>query len=741
MSPLDITNSNGTRCPLCETRHSVQQRADGVRYLAVSFIILQSEKLAAYTPLQQCFKPVLHAKFVKNAPAAYWSYFDDPKPVPASKTTSATPAPTKKGPAPAPAQKPTSTKCKEDACRSSKVNAKCTNQRCQKHCISKGRCAYHRHSVTPTSMSADPPPQSYSFLPGLESICQDILAPSHALDCYQENRSSLERYLDSLYSVRSPTPDVALDNALLQPEHDDTQWQHKQGDTQCQYEQDLTEALRRSKRGNDTPDVAVEEVLCRYGQDLAEVLRWSEHDTVVANCRSPPRVTSSSRLRELSASPDLPDYLLSPLHPYPICTHHYSPSAASVLEYIDDNISIIETPMHSHLLKRRRCDKDRGGLALDTQGRRVCVCVLGLGCTASATGVMAAEAQPPGPGVYQYDPRARTHKETETPEREAVNTLVFRVSCLGEDPNQRMHWCESEHEAKYDGICGAFAEVKTRTNGNTGASPRVATNSGGVNGERWPCTSGACCMSAYVRGESRLVVFKCGESRRAWSWRRWPHPGASVRMRCLASFEPTFGQGPSRSPLDVFSSPPSWSCDRVSETSKLQVEEWRSDQGLTWNFRQRSRTFWLVQSRGAMGPNSGNNCALRQILATGMIVAECSAGREILYMAWPDAGGASRLEIDASGHVQLREKATFDSRVLSGPIVHNGRVESTTNDVPLFIHVPGLHMNNVKRITFILPPEGVFVPELDVVVFEPNNEDTNLSSWWLAAGSQQSASG
>ncbi|KAJ7696530.1 hypothetical protein B0H17DRAFT_1198036 [Mycena rosella] len=335
MSPLDITNSNGNRCPLCETCLSVQQRADGVRYLT-------------------CFKPVVHAKLVKNAPAAYWFYFDDPKPVPASKTTSATPAPAKKGTAPAPAKKPTSTKCKEDTCRSSKVNAKCTNQRCQKHCISKGRCAYRCHSVTPTSMSANPPPPSYSFLPGLESIRQDVLAPFHALDRYRENRSSLERYLDSLYGVRLPTPDVALDNALLQPEHDDTQWQHEQGDTQCQYEQDLAEALRRSKRDNDTPGVAVEEVLRRYDQDLAEALRRSEHDVVVANRRSPSPVALSSRLRELSASPDLPDYLLSPLHTYPMRTHHYSPSAASVLEYIDDDISIIETPAHSHLLKRRR---------------------------------------------------------------------------------------------------------------------------------------------------------------------------------------------------------------------------------------------------------------------------------------------------------------------------------------------------------------------------------------------------
>ncbi|KAJ7637480.1 hypothetical protein B0H17DRAFT_1187397 [Mycena rosella] len=86
--------------------------------------------------------------------------------------------------------------------------------------------------------------------------------------------------------------------------------------------------------------------------------------------------------------------------------------------------------------------------------------------------------------------RVRTCKETETPECKAGNTLVFKVSCFGEDPNQRMHWCKSEHEAKWDGICGAFAEVKTRTNGNAGASPQVAMDSGKVEGKRWPCTKG-----------------------------------------------------------------------------------------------------------------------------------------------------------------------------------------------------------------------------------------------------------
>ncbi|KAJ7651881.1 hypothetical protein B0H17DRAFT_1147554 [Mycena rosella] len=56
------------------------------------------------------------------------------------------------------------------------------------------------------------------------------------------------------------------------------------------------------------------------------------------------------------------------------------------------------------------------------------------------------------------------------------------VSCFDEDPNQRIHWCESEHEAKYDGFCSAFAEVKTRTNRNA--------DSGGADGERWPCPKG-----------------------------------------------------------------------------------------------------------------------------------------------------------------------------------------------------------------------------------------------------------
>ncbi|KAJ7700473.1 hypothetical protein B0H17DRAFT_1128882 [Mycena rosella] len=64
------------------------------------------------------------------------------------------------------------------------------------------------------------------------------------------------------------------------------------------------------------------------------------------------------------------------------------------------------------------------------------------------------------------------------------------VSCFGEDPNQRMHWCKSEHKAKYDGIFGAFAEVKTRTNGNASASPQVATDLGGVDSKQWPCPKG-----------------------------------------------------------------------------------------------------------------------------------------------------------------------------------------------------------------------------------------------------------
>ncbi|KAJ7693180.1 hypothetical protein B0H17DRAFT_1132653 [Mycena rosella] len=112
---------------------------------------------------------------------------------------------------------------------------------------------------------------------------------------------------------------------------------------------------------------------------------------------------------------------------------------------------------------------------------------------------------------------ARTREETETPERKAGNTLVSRVSCFGEDPNQRMHWCESEHEAKYDGICGAFAEVKTRTNGNAGASPRVATDSGGVNGEQWPCPKGQGPSPKYGRVGRVICAWGCrhgmGETR------------------------------------------------------------------------------------------------------------------------------------------------------------------------------------------------------------------------------------
>ncbi|KAJ7673540.1 hypothetical protein B0H17DRAFT_1140874 [Mycena rosella] len=142
-------------------------------------------------PLQQCFKPVVHAKLVKNAPAAYWFYFDNPKPVPASKTMSVTSAPAKKGTAPVPAKKPMSMKCKEDTYRSSKM------------CLPPPLCHPHLH--------VDPPPPSYSFLPGLESICQDVLAPFHALDRYRENRSSLKHYLDSLYGVGGATTTTKRD--------------------------------------------------------------------------------------------------------------------------------------------------------------------------------------------------------------------------------------------------------------------------------------------------------------------------------------------------------------------------------------------------------------------------------------------------------------------------------------------------------------------------------------------------
>ncbi|KAJ7677316.1 hypothetical protein B0H17DRAFT_1139678 [Mycena rosella] len=154
-----------------------------------------------------------------------------------------------------------------------------------------------------------------------------------------------------------------------------------------------------------------------------------------------------------------------------------------------------------------------------------------------------AAAQPPGPSVYRYDPRsntlvfgARTHEETETPEREAGNMLVFRVSCFGEDPNQRMHWSESEHKAKYDGICGAFAEVqalgllwiRVGSTANDGCAPKGQGPSpkygcvgvhGCVRSMLHVCVlHGESRLVVFECGESHLVVFECGESRHVWSW-------------------------------------------------------------------------------------------------------------------------------------------------------------------------------------------------------------------------------
>ncbi|KAJ7705223.1 hypothetical protein B0H14DRAFT_3645650 [Mycena olivaceomarginata] len=70
------------------------------------------------------------------------------------------------------------------------------------------------------------------------------------------------------------------------------------------------------------------------------------------------------------------------------------------------------------------------------------------------------------------------------------------------------------------------------------------------------------------------------------------------------------------------------------------------------------RTFWLIQSRGAMGPNLGNNCTLRRILATGMIVTECSAGHE-KHRLTSEHGRPSaipNLPTLASHHLQILEK-------------------------------------------------------------------------------------
>ncbi|KAJ7894412.1 hypothetical protein B0H14DRAFT_2559196 [Mycena olivaceomarginata] len=252
----------------------------------------------------RCYKPAAHADAYNHR----WPPLARPTMAPATSTAPPTTVPaTSKIPCRYPA-----------GCTSGRTNKHCTNSMCQKHCIKTGNCAYPRHhagdSSTSISIPATPastplPPRaasssratlprsasSSSIPPALsntpfsthipvfsgarpfrsfDDLASNLDEPLRALNAYQEAQNSAAHQFDLSIGLKSPSPDLPLEEELRRQE-----------------EKDIEEAMRRSARD-------AEQARCRatFQDIIGTVTRPSPL----------PVPTTSLRLRSFSSSPDPP---------------------------------------------------------------------------------------------------------------------------------------------------------------------------------------------------------------------------------------------------------------------------------------------------------------------------------------------------------------------------------------------------------------------------------------------------
>ncbi|KAJ7754950.1 hypothetical protein DFH07DRAFT_773516 [Mycena maculata] len=150
-------------------------------------------------------------------------------------------------------------------CTNSRSNKLCTRRMCRRHCLAAGGCkcpghqepddedvppalrphaklrAYEQreHKAEQASISTTPRPfTSY------DDLLNDALYPLAQLHAYQQRERAAEQAMDNALGLRLPSPDISLEDALLQQEADD-----------------LAEAIHHSKLPRHKPFTGVSAVL------------------------------------------------------------------------------------------------------------------------------------------------------------------------------------------------------------------------------------------------------------------------------------------------------------------------------------------------------------------------------------------------------------------------------------------------------------------------------------------------
>ncbi|KAF7348777.1 hypothetical protein MVEN_01397300 [Mycena venus] len=200
---------------------------------------------------------------------------------------------------------------------------------CQKHCLKTGNCTYSRHhagdlstnisiqatsastplpglpprasssriAILPRSASSSsiaPAPSNAPFpshipvFPGarpfrsFDDLASDFNEPLRALNAYQEAQDSAARQFDLSIGLKSPSPDLPLEEELRRQE-----------------EKDIEEAMRRSTRD---------------AEQARRRATFQDISTTVTRPSPPPVSATSLRPRSLSLSPDPPATVLSISH-------------------------------------------------------------------------------------------------------------------------------------------------------------------------------------------------------------------------------------------------------------------------------------------------------------------------------------------------------------------------------------------------------------------------------------------
>ncbi|KAJ7320714.1 hypothetical protein DFH08DRAFT_818974 [Mycena albidolilacea] len=170
-------------------------------------------------------------------------------------------------------------------CKSGWTNKHCMNNMCQKHCFKTGNSS--SSSLTPVSSNMPFPAHIPVFsgarpFRSFDDLASNLNKPLCALNAYQEAQNSVAHQFDLSIGLKSPSPDLPLEEELCRQE-----------------EKDIKEAMHQSARD------AEQARCCATFQDIIDT---------VTKPSPPPVPTTNLRLCSLSPSPDPPATILPISH-------------------------------------------------------------------------------------------------------------------------------------------------------------------------------------------------------------------------------------------------------------------------------------------------------------------------------------------------------------------------------------------------------------------------------------------